>query len=124
MFGIFGRKRLSFETIRLTNSKIDSDETTSIKVNVKNSKEKFDNIVVKTTIEDEGKQYLTIGTNSLNLPDLDFPNRNTGDHDIVITPYNIPVSKMSFKILVDVYAKNTGNPMLRKELVLTVNKKQ
>lgn len=124
MFGIFGRKRLSFETIRLTDSKIDSDETTSIKVNVKNSKEKFDNIVVKTTIEDEGKQYLTMSTNSLNLPDLDFPNRNTGDHDIVITPYNIPVSKMSFKILVDVYAKNTGNPMLRKELVLTVNKKQ
>jgi hypothetical protein len=122
--GLFSKKRLSFEKIKLTRSKIGSDEATSINVNVKNSKENFDNIVVKTKIEDEGDKYLTIGTTSLNLPDLDFPNKNTGDHEIMITPYNIPVSEMSFKISVDVYARNDSKPMLKKELVLTVHKKQ
>lgn len=124
MFGLFNKKGLGFEKIKLTRSQIKSDESTSIKVNVKNFKENFSNIVVKTKIEDAGTQYLTMNTTSLNLPDLDFPNKNTGDHEIVITPYNIPVSEMSFKINVEVYAKNNTRPMLQKELVLTVNKKQ
>jgi len=122
--GIFNKKGLAFETIKLTNSQITSDKATSIKVNVKNFKEKFDNIVLKIKTDDESNQYLTVNTTSLNLPDLDLPNRNTGDHEIVITPYNIPVNQMSFKITVEVYAKNDDKPMLKKELVLTVNKKQ
>lgn len=124
MFSIFNKKGIAFETIKLTKSQIRSDEPTSIKVNVKNFKEKFDNIIVKTKIEDEGNNYLTLNTTSLNLPDLDFPNKNTGDHEIVITPYNIPVSEMSFKITVEVYARNNDKPMLKKELVLTVDKKR
>lgn len=124
MLGIFNKKGLTFEKIELSKSKIMSDKTTSIKVNVKNFKEKFGNIVLKTKTDDENNQYLAINTPSLNLPDLDFPNRNTGDHEIVITPYNIPVSKMSFKVTVEVYAKNDDNPMLKKEFVLTVHKKQ
>ncbi|WKT57874.1 hypothetical protein QVH35_11390 [Candidatus Nitrosotenuis chungbukensis] len=122
--GLFSKKGLAFEKIKLDKSQIMSDEVTSLKVNVKNFKEKFDNIVVKTNIEDEGNQYLTISASSLSLPNLDFPNSNTGDHEIVITPYNIPVSKMSFKITVGVYVRNNDKPMLKKELVLTVNKRQ
>ena len=38
--GIFGKKGLAFEKIELSKSKINSDETTTIAVNVKNFKEK------------------------------------------------------------------------------------
>jgi hypothetical protein len=121
--GIFGKKGLAFEKIELSKSKINSDKTTTIKVNVKNFKEKFENLVVKTKTDDQTNQYLTINTSVLNLPPLDFPNRNTGEHEIVITPHNIPVSKMSFKITVEVYANDGKTPLLKKDFDLTVNKK-
>jgi len=122
--GIFSKKGLAFEKIELSKSKINSDKTTTIKVNVKNFKEKFDNIVVKTKSDDENNQYLTIGTTLLHLPTLDFPNRSTGDHEITIIPHDIAVNKMSFKITVEVYANNGEKPVLKKEFDLTVNKKQ
>ena len=121
--GIFGKKGLAFEKIELSKSKINSDKTSTIKVNVKNFKEKFENLVVKTKTDDQTSQYLTISAPTLNLPTLDFPNRNTGEHEIVITPHNIPVSKMSFKITVEVYANNGETPLLKKDFDLTVNKK-
>lgn len=122
--GILSKKGLAFEKIELSKSKITSDKTTTIKANVKNFKEKFDNIVLKTKTDDTNNQYLTISTPSLQLPSLDFPNRNTGDHEITISPHNIPVNKMSFKITVEVYANNVEKPILKKEFDLTVNKKQ
>ena len=121
--GIFGKKILAFEKIELSKSKISSDKTTTIKVNVKNFKEKIDSLVVKTNTDDQTNQYLTINTPVLNLPALDFPNRNTGEHEITITPHNIPVSKMSFKITVEVYANNGEKPLIKKDFDLTVNKK-
>ena len=121
--GIFSKKGLAFEKIKLSKSKITSDKTTTIKVNVKNFKEKFGNIVLKTKTDDTNNQYLTISTPSIQLPSLDFPNRNTGDHEITISPHNIPVNKMSFKITVEVYANNVEKQMLKKEFNLTVNKK-
>ena len=121
--GIFGKKGLAFEKIELSKSKINSDKTSTIKINIKNFKENFENLVVKTKTDDQTSQYLTISTPILNLPTLDFPNRNTGEHEIVITPHNIPVSKMSFKITVAVYANNGESPLLKKDFDLTVNKK-
>ena len=121
--GIFGKKILAFEKIELSKSKISSDKTTTIKVNVKNFKEKIDSLVVKTKTDDQTNQYLTISTPVLNLPTLDFPNRNTGEHEITITPHNIPISKMSFKITVEVYANNGEKPLIKKDFDLTVNKK-
>ncbi len=122
--GIFGKKGLAFEKIGLSKSKISSDKSTTVQVNVKNFKQKFDNIVLKTKTDDQTNQYLTINTPLLNLPSLDFPNRNTGDHEITITPHNIPVSKMFFKISVEVYANNEEKPLLKKDFNLEVNKKQ
>ena len=122
--GIFVKKGLAFEKIELSKSKITSDKTATIKANVKNFKEKFGNIILKTKSDDTNNQFLTISMPSLQLPSLDFPNRNTGDHEITISPHNIPVSKMSFKITVEVYANNVEKPMLKKEFNLTVNKKQ
>jgi len=122
--GIFFKKGLAFEKIELSQSKISSDKTATIKVNVKNFKEKFDNIILKIKTDDENNQYLTISTPSLQLPSLDFPNRNTGDHEITINPHNIPVNKMSFKIIVEAYANNGEKLILKKEFDLTVNKKQ
>ena len=121
--GIFGKKGLAFEKIESSKSKINSDKTSTIKINVKNFKENFENLVVKTKTDDQTSQYLTISTPILNLPTLDFPNRNTGEHEIVITPHNIPVSKMSFKITVEVYANSGEAPLLKKDFDLTVNKK-
>lgn len=121
--GLFGKKILAFEKIELSKSKINSDKTTTIKVNVKNFKEKIDNIVAKTKTDDQTNQYLTISTPVFTLPALDFPNRNTGEHEIVITPHNIPVSKMTFKITVEVYANNVDTPLIKKDFDLTVNKK-
>ena len=121
--GLLGKKRLAFEKIELSKSKINSDKTTSIKVNVKNFKETFQNLVLKTKTDDQTGQYLTVSAPVLNLPALDFPNRNTGEQEIVITPKNIPVNKMSFKISVEVFADNQEKPLLKKDFDLTVNKK-
>ena len=122
--GIFGKKGLAFEKIELSKSKINSDETTTITVNVKNFKEKFVDIAVITKTDDASNQYLHISNTSLRLPSLVFPNSNTGDHEIMLNPYNIPVHKMSFKITVEVYTNNAKKLMLKKEFDLTVNKKQ
>ena len=122
--GIFNKKGLAFEKIELSKSKISSDKTTAIKVNVKNFKEKFENIVLTTKTDDMDGQYLKIDKSLIQLPSLDFPNRNTGDHEITISPYNIPLSKMPFRIKVEVFANNEKKPILKKEFDLTVNKKQ
>lgn len=122
--GIFGKKGLAFEKIELSKSKINSDETTTITVNVKNFKEKFDDIAVITKTDDASNQYLHISNTSLRLPSLVFPNSNTGDHEIMLNPYNIPIHKMSFKITVEVYTNNAKKLILKKEFDLTVNKKQ
>lgn len=121
--GLLGKKRLAFEKIELSKSKINSDKTTSIKVNVKNFKETFQNLVLKTKTDDQTGQYLTVSAPVLNLPALDFPNRNTGEQEIVITPKNIPVNKMSFKISVEVFAEGQEKSILKKDFDLTVNKK-
>jgi hypothetical protein len=122
--GIFDRKKLAFEKIELSKSKINSDETVTITVNIKNFKEKIDDISVLTKTDDASNQYLTINKPSLRLPSLMFPNNNTGNHEITINPYNIPVHKMEFKISVEVYTDNAKKLMLKKEFDLTVNKKQ
>lgn len=121
--GLFGKKGIAFEKIELTKSKIKSDKTTTIKVNVKNFKEKFENLVLKTKTDDQTGQYLTVSAPVLGLPALDFPNRNTGEQEITITPKNIPVSKMSFKITIEVFTNGEEKPLLKKDFDLTVNKK-
>jgi hypothetical protein len=120
--GLF-KKGLAFETIELSKSKIDSDKTTQIKVNIKNFKEKFDNIILKIKTDDESNQYVAISTPVIQLSPLDSPNKNTGEHEITITPHNIPLSKMSFKITVEVFGNNKEKSILEKEFNLTVNKK-
>ena len=122
--GIFQKKGLAFEKIDLSKSKINSDETTKITINIKNFKEKFDDISVLIKTDDASNQYLQISQSSLRLPSLDFPNRNTGDQVITLNPINIPVQKMSFKITVEVYSDNGKKLMLKKEFTLTVNKKK
>jgi len=122
--GIFSKKGLAFEKIDLSKSKINSDETAKITVNVKNFKEKFNDISVLTKTDDATNQYLQINKPTLRLPSLDFPNRNTGDQEIIINPINIPVQKMTFKISIEVYTDNAKKLMLKKEFTLTVNKKQ
>ena len=122
--GIFQKKGLAFEKIDLSKSKINSDETTKITINVKNFKEKFDDISVLIKTDDASNQYLQISQSSLRLPSLDFPNRNTGDQVITLNPINIPVQKMSFKITIEVYSDNGKKLMLKKEFTLTVNKKK
>jgi hypothetical protein len=121
--GLFGKKGLSFAKIKLSDSKIDSEKSTTITVNIKNKEEKFEKIVLATKTDDEKNQYLKIDRPSILLPALEFPNRNTGDHAITITPYNIPLKKMQFKITVEVSANDVTKPMLKKEFSLTVNKK-
>ena len=121
--GLLNKKGLAFEKIELSKSKIDSDKTAKIKVNIKNFKEKFDNILLKTKTDDENNQYIAISNPVIQLSPLDFPDKNTGEHEITITPHNIPLSKMSFKIIVEVFGNNKEKPMLEKEFTLTVNKK-
>jgi hypothetical protein len=120
--GLF-KKELAFEKIELSKSKIDSDKTTTIKVNVKNYKDKVDNIILKVKTDDQSNQYVTINNPIIALSPLDFPDKNTGEHEITITPHNIPLSKMSFKITVEVFGNNKEKPILEKEFNLTVNKK-
>ena len=122
--GLFKKKGLAFEKIKLSKSKISSDKTTTITVNVKNFKEKFENIVLATKTDDVDSQYLKIDKSSIQLPSLDFPNRNTGDHEITLNPHNIPLNKMPFKITLEVFTNNEIKPILKKEFDLTVNKKQ
>jgi len=122
--GIFQKKGLAFEKIDLSKSKINSDETTKITINIKNFKEKFDDISVLIKTDDASNQYLQISQSTLRLPSLDFPNRNTGDQVITLNPINIPVQKMSFKITIEVYSDNGKKLMLKKEFNLTVNKKK
>ena len=45
--GIFSKKGLAFEKIELSKSKISSDEISTITVNVKNFKEKFESCLIK-----------------------------------------------------------------------------
>jgi hypothetical protein len=121
--GLFTRKGLAFEKLKLSNSKITSDKFTTITLNLKNREKKFDNILITTKTDDLNNQYLKIDKPSLQLPSLDFPNRNTGDHKITMTPYNIPLNKMTFKITLDVFANNDPKSLLRKEFNLNVMKK-
>jgi hypothetical protein len=121
--GLFGKKGLSFAKLKLSKSKIDSDKSTTITVNVKNKEEKFEKIVLTTKTDDEKNQYLKVDRPSILLPALEFPNRNTGDHVITITPYNIPLGRMAFKIIVEVSVNDNKEPILKKEFSLTVNKK-
>ena len=120
--GLF-KKGLAFEKIKLSKSKISSDTTTTITVNVKNFKEKFENIILTTKSDDIDGQYLKIDKSIIQLPPLDFPHRNTGDHEITISPHNIPLNKMPFKITIEVFTNNEKKPILKKEFDLTVNKK-
>ena len=121
--GLFARKGLAFEKLKLSNSKITSDKFTTITLNLKNREKKFDNILITTKTDDLNNQYLKIDKPSLPLPSLDFPNRNTGDHKITITPYDIPLNKMTFKITLNVFANNDPKSLLRKEFNLNVMKK-
>ncbi len=121
--GILIKKGLAFEKIEISKSKISSDKIATIKVNVKNFKEKFWDLILKIRTDDEKNQYIKISTPTVQLPSLDMPNKNTGECEITITPYNIPLDKMSFKITVEVYANNIEKPELKKEFELTVHKK-
>lgn len=121
--GLFSKKGLSFEKLKLSNSKITSDKYVTITLNLKNNKDKFDSVLVITKTDDLNDQYLKIDKPSLSLPSLDFPNRNTGDHKITITPCNIPLNKMTFKINLEVFVNNNSKSTLRKEFNLEVIKK-
>ena len=120
--GLF-TKNLTFEKLKLSKSKINSDKFATITLNLKNNDKKFDNILVTTNTDDLNNQYLKIDKSSFQLPSLDFPNRTTGDHKITITPYNIPLGKMTFKITLEVFANNNSKSVLQKEFNLTVIKK-
>lgn len=117
------KKELAFEKIELSKSKIDSDKTSTIKVNVKNFKNKVDNIILKIQTDDQSNQYVTIDNPVMQLSSLDFPNKNTGEYEITITPHNIPLSTMFFKVTVEVFGNNKDKPILHKEFRLTVKKK-
>jgi len=121
--GLFNKKGLSFAKIKLSKSKIKSDKNTTITINIKNYEEKFRNIIVTTKTDDLENQYLKIDKPLMDLPSLDFSNRNTGDHEITITPCNIPLSKMPFKITLKVFANNNEKPLIKKEFSLVVTKK-
>lgn len=121
--GLFFRNELKFEKLKLSNSKIKSDKFTTIIINLKNKQEKFDNILLTTKTDDLNNQYLKIDRPSLQLPSLDFPNRSTGDHIITITPYNIPLDKMTFRITLEVFANNKPQTILQKKFSLDVMRK-
>lgn len=121
--GLFGGKKLEFEKIKLSSSKINSDGSATITFNIKNSKERLGKIVATTKTDDLKNQYLKIDKPVIELPPLDFPNRNTGDHSVAITPYDIPLGKMSFKITLEIFADGGEKPSLKKEFGLTVKKK-
>lgn len=114
---------MKFEKLKISNSSISSDKSITITVNLKNNQEKFDSILLITKTDDLNNQYLKIDKPSVHLPTLDYPNRNTGDHTITISPYNIPLNKMIFRITLEVFVNNESRPILRKEITLNVAKK-
>lgn len=120
---IINPKGLQFEIIKLDPVEIKSTETATITINVRNfGNEKFDSIYVKTTTDDQEKKFLLISPEILRLPSLDLDNKNTGDHKITITPFNIPLEKMPFKIMVEVYANGEMQPKISHVFDLTVTK--
>ncbi len=121
--GLFTKRDLAFEKLKLSNSKTYSDKFVTITLNLKNHEEKFDNILVTTKTDDLNNQYLKIDNPSLLLQSLNFPNRNTGDHKITITPFYIPLTKMTFKIMLNVFANNNSKSILQKEFDITITKK-
>lgn len=123
ILGLFSKKKLEFEKIKISNSKINSDKTCTITFNVKNFKETFDKITATIKTDDLQNQYLRIDKPTLELPSLSFPNHNTGDHSVMITPFNIPLSKMSFQIALEIFTSNNEKPSLHKKFNLTINKK-
>lgn len=120
--GLF-TKSLTFDKLKLSKTKITSDTSTIITVNIKNHQESFGNILLITKTDDEKNQFLEIDKPSLQLPSLDLPNRNTGDHQITITTHNIPLNKMTFKITLEVFANNKPKAILQKKFNLDVIKK-
>jgi hypothetical protein len=122
ILGLFDKK-LIFQKIELTRSKIDSDTTTTIKVNIKNFKESFDNVILKISTDDQNNEYLKISNPLIRLSSLTLPNQNTGEHEITIIPHNIPLNKMSFNVKVEVFGNDQEKPLLTREFNLTVNKK-
>lgn len=120
--GLFNKK-LAFEKIELSNSRIDSDGLATIKINVRNFKKSFHNVIVKISTDDQKNEYLKIPNNIMQLSSLSLPNGNTGEHEITIIPYNIPLNKMSFNIRVEVFGDNQEKNMLKKEFNLIVYKK-
>lgn len=121
--GLFDKKKLAFEKIELSHSTINSDETTKIKINVRNFKESFENIVVKINTDDKNEEYLKISDSVMRLSSLTLPNQNTGDHEITIIPHNIPLRKMSFNIRVELFGNDSEQPILTKEFDLMISKK-
>ena len=121
--GLINRKGLAFEKLKLSNSKITSEKFATITLSLKNREEKHEDILVTIKTDDLNNQYLKIDKPTLQLPSLDFPNRNTGDHKITITPYNIPLNKMTFKITLNVFANKNPKSVLRKEFNLNIMKK-
>jgi hypothetical protein len=121
--GLFDRKKLKFEKIKISSKKINSDQSCTITFNIKNFKGKFEKINAVTKTDDLKNQYLRIDKPIIELPSLDFPNRNTGDHFVVITPKDIPLGKMLFKISVEILADDNNKPYVKKDFNLVVNKK-
>lgn len=121
--GLFSRSDLKFAKAKISKSKIDSDKSATITVNLKNKKQTFDKIIVKTKTDDENAEYLTVDKATMELPPLEYPNKNTGDHEVTITPFNIPLNEMPFTIIVEVYANDSAKVLLKKEFSLTIHKK-
>ncbi|WP_162858546.1 hypothetical protein [Candidatus Nitrosotenuis aquarius] len=121
--GLLSRKKLKFEKIKITSTKINSNEFCTITFNIRNFKDVFAKITAITKTDDVQNQYLRIDKPQIELPSLDFENRNTGDHSVLITPYNIPLNKMLFRITVEVFTDDNNKPQIKKEFRLTVNKK-
>ncbi len=123
ILGLLSRKKLKFEKIKITSTKINSNEFCTITFNIRNFKDVFAKITAITKTDDVQNQYLRIDKPQIELPSLDFENRNTGDHSVLITPYNIPLNKMLFRITVEVFTDDNNKPQIKKEFRLTVNKK-
>lgn len=123
ILGLLSRKKLKFEKIKITSTKINSNEFCTITFNIRNFKDVFAKITAITKTDDVQNQYLRIDKPKIELPSLDFENRNTGDHSVLITPYNIPLNKMLFRITIEIFTDDNNKPQIKKEFRLTVNKK-
>lgn len=122
ILGLLSRKKLKFEKIKITSTKINSNEFCTITFNIRNFKDVFAKITAITKTDDVQNQYLRIDKPKIELPSLDFENRNTGDHSVLITPHNIPLNKMLFRITIEIFTDDK-KPQIKKEFRLTVNKK-